>query len=255
MLVLLSPSKKLDEKSDFPKDGLTQPHFIENAVELVDVLKTLQPEDLTNLMGLSEKLANLNYERNQAFSVPFTADNARPALFLFKGDVYDKMDVADYTADELTFAQKHIRILSGQYGLLKPMDLMQPYRLEMGTKLANPKGKDLYAYWGQDLSDNINADAGGDVVINLASNEYFKAASAKHINKRIITINFKQLKNGQLKTIGLMAKRARGMMANYIIHNSITNPEEIKNFAEGGYQFIPDSSDDKVWTFIMDMDV
>lgn len=254
MLILLSPSKKLDESSDYMDVELTQPALIEDAEILSDLMKTKSEADISDLMGLSEKLSSLNYERYQSMSFPFTHTNARPALYTFKGDVYDKMDVADYKEDDLKFAGKHLRILSGLYGILKPMDLMQAYRLEMGTKLENSKGKNLYAYWENKITNEINATH-APFVLNLASNEYYSAVNEKSLNMPVVTIDFKQLKNGKLKTIGLMAKRARGLMADYIIKNKITDVAKLEAFDREGYIFQPDSSNDKKLTFVLDMDV
>ena len=253
MLILLSPSKKLDEKSSYPNVPLTTPEFLGEAEQLAAIMKKKSEEDIANLMGLSEKLSQLNYERYQKMSFPFTEENARPALYTFKGDVYDKMDVESYTEEDLNFAGDHIRILSGLYGLLKPMDLMQPYRLEMGTSLENKKGKNLYSFWGSDLAVSVNK-SGEDIVVNLASNEYFTAMPKKALVKPVLNINFKHLKNGKLKTIGLMAKRARGLMANYVIKNKITDVEKLKDFNEEGYIFIPESSSESEYTFVLDMD-
>jgi cytoplasmic iron level regulating protein YaaA (DUF328/UPF0246 family) len=203
-------------------------------------------------MGLSQNLSDLNYTRYQNFKVPFTQQNARPALFTFKGDVYDKMDVENYSDTDLEFAQNHIRILSGLYGILKPLDLMQPYRLEMGTKYKNKRGHNLYGFWDSKLTENINAEE-SELVLNLASNEYFKAIKPKALKANLLDITFKQYKDGQLKNIGLMAKRARGLMADFVIKNKITDKDKIMDFNAGGYSFAPDLSTDKNWTFTMKM--
>lgn len=253
MLILLSPSKKLDEKSAYLNTEISQPVFGTESAELAGIMKDKSPEDIMTLMGLSEKLANLNYERYQEMAFPFTEETARPALYTFKGDVYDKMDIANYTENDLVFATKHLRILSGLYGLLKPMDLMQPYRLEMGTSLENARGKNLYDFWGDKISEELNRR---DIpfILNLASTEYFKAIDKKVLKAPIVTIHFKQLKNGQLKTIGLMAKRARGLMADYIIKNKITDVDSLKAFDKEGYVFQSKSSDATQLTFVLDMD-
>lgn len=253
MLLLLSPSKKLDEKSTYTNMPTSEPVFMDKIDALVMLMKKKSVTDIAELMHLSDKLAELNYTRYQDFYLPFTPENTRPALFTFKGDVYEKMDVAHYTEDDLKFANAHVRILSGLYGVLKPLDRMQPYRLEMGTKLENPKGKNLYAYWGSLIAEELNkADA--DVVINLASGEYYSAVDERALKKPVITINFKHLKNGKLKTIGLMAKRARGLMADYVIKNKITHPAQLKNFSSEGYVFVPESSLEHELTFVLDMD-
>ena len=253
MLLILSPSKKLDETSAVPNVSYTQPHFLSEAEELIGIMALKNTSDLKKLMRLSDKLAALNYARYQNMQHPLTIHNARPALFTFKGDVYDKMDVAHYTQEDLFFAQKHVRILSGLYGLLKPLDLMQPYRLEMGTSLETNRGKNLYQFWGNKLTNDLNEES-APAILNLASAEYHTALQLKQLNAQVITVHFKQLKNGQMKTIGLMAKRARGMMANWVIKNRITKPTDVIHFTEGGYQYVPDLSDESAYSFVLDME-
>tara|TARA_R110000868_G_scaffold189695_2_gene433001 strand:+ start:48811 stop:49608 length:798 start_codon:yes stop_codon:yes gene_type:complete len=253
MLVLLSPSKKLDETTVIPTNTFTMPEFIVDAEILSSGLKDLSRGDISDLMKLSIPLSDLNYERYQSFSLPFTPKNARQALYTFKGDVYDKMDIETYNEADLKFAQKHIRILSGLYGILRPLDLMQPYRLEMGTKFKNERGNNLYGFWDSRLTDAINKSSDGPIV-NLASKEYFQAVKTSKLSQPLINIIFKQIKEGKMKTIGLMAKRARGLMANYIIKNSITDVEDLKKFTESGYQFNPEMSSQKDWVFTMTMD-
>lgn len=252
MLVLLSPSKKLDEDSKLPNQSFTQPEFLADAEILATGLKKLSRGDISDLMGLSQNLSDLNYTRYQNFNLPFTQQNSRPALFTFKGDVYDKMDVANYDESDLKFAQEHIRILSGLYGILKPLDLMQAYRLEMGTKYKNNRGINLYNFWGSTLTQKLNTEK-TNLVLNLASNEYFKAVKAKDLQADLLDITFKQYKDGNLKNIGLMAKRARGMMADFVIKNKITQKEDIMGFSEGGYTFSPDLSTENNWVFTMKM--
>lgn len=252
MLVLLSPSKKLDETSKTPTENLTQPVFLNDAEILADNLKQLSRGDISDLMGLSQNLSDLNYQRYQNFSTPFTNNNARPALFTFKGDVYDKMDVENYKSDDLSFAQKHIRILSGLYGILKPLDLMQPYRLEMGTKLKNQQGKHLYDFWDMKITNHLNSE-NDNLIVNLASGEYFKSVKSKKLTPELLEITFKQYKDGKLKNIGLMAKRARGMMADYIIKHKITEKDDLLKFDVGGYAFAPELSKDNNWVFTMHM--
>ena len=252
MIVLLSPSKKLDEDSKIPTSTFTQPAFLDHAEDLASDLKKLNRGEIGDLMSLSTNLSNLNYDRFQSFETPFNTSNARQSIFTFKGDVYDKMDIENYNEDDLTFAQQHIRILSGLYGLLKPLDLMQPYRLEMGTKFNNQRGKNLYDFWGNLITENIN-DEKGDLVVNLASQEYFKSINPKKITKPLLTVHFKQYKDGKLKTIGLMAKRARGMMADYIIKNKITQKDDLLKFNTDGYQFEPDLSKENEWVFTKNM--
>ena len=248
MLVLLSPSKKIENTA--PKDvQTTQPQLADEATGLSKILQNYSQKDIQNLMGLSDNLAALNHGRYQHFS----EQEQSPALFTFKGDVYDKMDVANYSADDLAFAQNHIRILSGLYGVLRPLDAMRPYRLEMGTKLQTEAGKNLYAYWGTRVTQTLN-EASADVVVNLASQEYFKAVQPENLSGDVLHVDFKQIKNGKTKTIGLMAKRARGLMADYMIKNRLQNPNELENFDREGYVFRPDMSDDAVLTFTLNMD-
>lgn len=255
MLLLLSPSKKLDEKTPWP-DAIkpTQPALLTQAEKLAAVCKKLNRGQLAQIMDLSEKLADLNYDRFQRFVTPFNETNARPALFMFKGDVYDKMDVAAYTPEQLTFAQGHVRILSGLYGVLRPLDFMQPYRLEMGRNLRTEQVATLYDFWGETITNEINKAAGGQAVINLASNEYFNAVQVDKLASPLVHVHLKQLKGGQVKTIGLMAKRARGLMADFVIKNGLEDVAALKNFNADGYRFMADMSDDKTLTFLKDMD-
>jgi cytoplasmic iron level regulating protein YaaA (DUF328/UPF0246 family) len=251
MILVLSPSKTLDEKS-WPLAEHTQPDMLDDSQLLVNALKKYTPAKLQALMDISEKLATLNVQRYKDFSLPFTRDNAKQALLMFKGDVYEGMDVAHYGKADFAFAQKHLRILSGLYGLLRPLDLMQPYRLEMGTRLASKRGKDLYQFWGARITDAINAAAAGHahpVLINLASEEYFKAVQPGALAMPVINVIFKENQKGKLKIIGLFAKRARGLMADYIIKKRIENPKDIKKFSAEGYQFQPSLSNASDWVF------
>lgn len=254
MLVLLSPAKRLDEKSDFPTDNLTQSDFLEDTSVLADELKALDVDEITSLMKLSDKLGALNYERYQDFFMPFTPQNARPALFMFQGDVYEQMDIHGYNKDQLDFTQNHVRLLSGLYGMLRPLDMMQPYRLEMGTRFKNSRGKNLYEFWGSKLTNKLNSE-NPDVIVNLASNEYFSAVKAKELKPRLVTITFKHLKNGELKSFGMLAKRARGMMTDFIIKNAIEDVEKLKEFNTDGYSYQEDFSSENEWVFIKDTDV
>lgn len=241
MLVLLSPSKTLDDRIPLPQADFTQPHFLTQAKTINATLRKLKATDLQKLQSISPKLAELNADRNQNFSTPFTKANARPALYTFKGDVYDNMQVTKYTAKQVAFAQQHVRILSGLYGVLRPLDLMQPYRLEMGTSLPVSSHKNLYQFWGESITRRLN-DEEKDVVVNLASTEYFSAVQPKALKARLIQVDLKQEKDGKLKTIGLMAKRARGLMADWIVREGITDAAKLKNFSEGGYRFRDDLS-------------
>jgi len=237
--MVVSPAKKLDYDSPLPTDKYTQPRFLENARELIDELKALEPHQVSSLMGISEPLGELNAQRYQEWHTPFTPDNARPCVLAFKGDVYEGMAPQTFSDKDFDFAQEHLRILSGLYGVLRPLDLMQPYRLEMGTKFENRRGKDLYAFWKETITNSLKEELQADdgVLLNLASNEYFKAVDHKNLNARIITPQFKDWKNGQYKMISFYAKKARGMMAAYVIQNKLTNPEDVQNFDTDGYAF------------------
>lgn len=253
MLVVLSPAKNLDFESQVPVSEATQPALLDDAQTLVKRCRELSPADLSSLMGISDKLATLNANRFADFSVPFSKDNARQAMFAFNGDVYSGLDAYNLSDNAVTFAQSHLRILSGLYGLLKPLDLMQAYRLEMGTKLDNEKGSDLYAYWGTKITEQLN-DAlqrqGDNVLINLASNEYFKSVKKRALDAMVITPVFKDYKNGKYKVISFFAKKARGMMARYIMENQITEVEQLKQFNADGYAFSEQDSSSTELVFL-----
>ncbi len=238
MKIVISPAKSLDFESEIPTNQYTQGVFLEQAAQLSTVLKKKTPQDLSTLMKISEKLGDLNWQRNQAWSLPFTTKNARQAVFAFNGDVYTGLDAYTLKEDKIAVLQKKLRILSGQYGVLKPLDLMQPYRLEMGTKLEVANHKNLYQYWGdtvtQQLNDEMSED---DVFINLASNEYFKVVKPKLLKVPVITPHFKDYKDGKLKIISFHAKKARGLMVRYILDKNIKTKEELKGFNYGGYAF------------------
>ncbi len=251
MLMLVSPAKTLDYETPLPITDFSQPEMLEDAQELIDQLKSLSPADVASLMSLSEKLAHLNTSRFQHWQLPFNSENARPAIYAFKGDVYTGLDAYSLSKSDMKFAQSHLRMLSGLYGLLKPLDLMQAYRLEMGTKYANSRGKNLYEFWGDSITDKLNEQLSNkDVLLNLASNEYFKAVNKKTLNAQIITPVFKDEKNGQFKIISFYAKKARGMMAAYVIKNRIKKIEDIKQFNVAGYEFSEERSNAKEWVFI-----
>ncbi|MGB0662356.1 MAG: peroxide stress protein YaaA [Pontibacterium sp.] len=253
MLLVISPAKTLDFDTPPHVDTHTQPLYLDQSQTLIDTLKPLSVQDIAQMMKLSDKLAALNVARYESWETPFSPDNAKQAVLAFKGDVYTGLDAQSLSEEELKFAQSHLRILSGLYGILKPLDLMQPYRLEMGTKLANPGGKDLYEYWGNTLCDALNEELGSDgTLINLASNEYYKAAKEKQIAGRIITPVFKDWKNGKYKIISFYAKKARGLMARYIIQNQITDTEQLKGFDVDGYYFDAASSKGDTWVFLRD---
>ncbi len=252
MLALVSPAKKLDFESEWLGGKHSQPQLLDQTQELVDILKDKSIGEIQSLMSLSDKLGKLNFDRYQSFSAPFTPANARPAVLAFRGDTYIGLDADSLSKDDLDFAQDHLGLLSGLYGLLKPLDLIQPYRLEMGTKLGNPKGEDLYDFWGDILTNSCNEntkDHKDRTIICLASNEYIKAIKPKKLEGDFITCHFKEIKDGTPKTIGLFAKRARGAMARYMIQNRIETPEQLKSFNTDGYEFAPDLSDKKNYTF------
>ena len=255
MLAVVSPAKNLDFESPIPVDTFTQPAMLDQLDHLVNFCKALSPADIASLMSISDKLSVLNADRFAEFSRPFTPDNARQAMYAFNGDVYTGLDAYSLSERDVTFAQSHLRILSGLYGLLRPLDLMQAYRLEMGTKLATDKGKDLYQYWGEDITQVLNqalAEQGDNVLVNLASNEYFKSVKKKSLEAMIITPNFKDLKNGQYKVISFFAKKARGLMARYIIQNQLTDVEQLKGFDLAGYRFSEEQSSPTDFVFLRD---
>ncbi|GLX84624.1 UPF0246 protein [Thalassotalea loyana] len=252
MLFVVSPAKNLDYESPLATNLYSQPELLEHAQELVERCVQLTPADLSSLMGISDKLAGLNAARFGEWSQPFSPENARPAVLAFNGDVYTGLDAASLDNNGFEFAQQHMRILSGLYGILKPLDLMQAYRLEMGTKLDNNRGKNLYEFWGELITNHLNdalAQQGDDVLINLASNEYFKSVKKKSLNATIITPAFKDWKNGQYKMISFFAKKARGLMARYIIDNQVSNVEQLKAFNYGGYEYNSELSKNNDWVF------
>jgi cytoplasmic iron level regulating protein YaaA (DUF328/UPF0246 family) len=255
MLALVSPAKKLDYESECPVPGKGKPQLLEHTLDLTETLKELSQTQIQSLMSLSDKLGELNYKRYQRFSENFDDTNARPAAYAFRGDTYIGLDADTLSPEDMDFAQEHLGILSGLYGLLRPLDFMQAYRLEMGTKLHTARGEDLYDFWGDTITQAINkaiANHKNKSVICLASNEYIKAIQPKDLDGPFITCNFKEMKNGAPKVIGLFAKRARGMMARYIIQNRIEVPEGLKAFDVDGYQFVADMSDDANYTFLRD---
>ncbi|MRX26978.1 peroxide stress protein YaaA [Kangiella sp. HZ709] len=252
MLTVVSPAKTLDFETKSKSSISTSPDFLDDSQELINQLKKFKSQDVIDLMGVSQKIADLNVERFQSWKKPFTADNAKQAVLAFKGDVYTGLDAETMKANDFKFAQKHLRILSGLYGLLRPMDLMQPYRLEMGKKLANKRGSNLYQFWGEQITDALNEQLKSlksEVLINLASNEYFKSVKPKILNADVITPAFKEYKNGDYKMISFYAKKARGLLSRYIIDNRITAPEDIKSFNLEGYKFSKKLSKDNTWTF------
>ena len=250
MLLLLSPAKKLDYDTPLGTNLHTDPLFVSQAKGLIDVLKQKSAADVAKLMSLSESLADLNVQRYAEWSTKFTQKNARPAVLAFNGDVYEGVDAATLSEAQLKWAQDHVAILSGLYGILRPLDLMQPYRLEMGTKLANPAGKNLYDYWKETIAPYLNEQLARDkqpVVVNLASEEYFKSVDLSALNARVIQCVFQDEKAGAYKIISFYAKRARGLMARYVIENRINTPDKLTGFNLDGYTYAAEvSSADKL---------
>lgn len=239
MLILLSPSKAQDFEAPASTRVFSEPALLDQSKILLKELQKLSAKQIATLMGVSGKIATLNHKRYRKFSTPFTPQNAKQAAFAFEGDVYQGLDAASLDEVTLSFAQSHIRILSGFYGVLRPLDLIQPYRLEMKIRLKNPRGKDLYAFWGDRIARELahELEAGeSSIVVNLASDEYFKAVDVKALNAKIITPQFKEKKGSGYKMIGLLAKKARGEMARYIVQQRITHPEALQFFAEDGYR-------------------
>jgi len=238
MKIVLSPAKSLDYTTPVPTEKYTIPVFLQEAKLLDEVLKAKSPKELAELMHISEKLAELNWKRFQEWSLPFKPDNARQAVFVFNGAVYDGLDAYSLTPEQIDDLQKKLRILSGMYGVLRPLDLMQPYRLEMGTKLKFDRYKNLYEFWRDKVTNKINEELNEDEpFINLASNEYFKVIDKKKLKSTIITPVFKDFRNGKLKVIAIYAKKARGMMVRYIVENRIENIEDLKGFNMANYAF------------------
>lgn len=255
MLMVISPAKTLDYETPPATQRFTQPRYLDHSQVLIEQLRELSPQQIGELMHLSDKLSGLNAARFGSWTPAFTPDNAKQALLAFKGDVYTGLNAVDFSEADFDYAQTHLRMLSGLYGLLRPLDLMMPYRLEMGTKLANARGKDLYAFWGTRISEWLNealAEQGDDVLLNLASNEYFSAVKKPALNARIINTEFKDLKNGQHKIISFYAKKARGMMSRFVIKERINTPEQLKQFDDQGYYFSAEQSKPDLLVFLRD---
>lgn len=253
MLVIISPAKTLDLETSDTSVKSSRPRMLNASEELVDELRNYSGKDLQKLMGISENLGQLNAERYQSWGRPFNKSNAKTALFTFKGDVYVGLEAEQFSDADLEFAQKHLRILSGLYGLLRPLDLMQPYRLEMGTNLATSRGKNLYQFWGDELAKAVNKDlkaVQGETVINLASNEYFSAVELSSLKAKVITPVFKDYKNGKYKVLSFFAKKARGKLSAHIIKHRITNAEDIKKARLDGYRYNARESTDEKWVFL-----
>jgi len=252
MLITLSPSKG----QDFIEPPLSKKHSkpadLNDSELLIKELKKINSKQIQEMMTVSENIANLNVGRFKSFSAPFTTKNAKQAIFAFKGDVYSGLELKDFTEDDYSYAQEHLRILSGLYGCLRPLDLIQPYRLEMKTKLKNARGENLYQFWDDRITKSLNKELKKQkepVLVNLASNEYFKSVKPKLLEGRLLNINFKETRDGKTRIVAIFAKRARGMMTDYIIRNRIERSEDIKKFKLGGYKFVKALSDDKQWTF------
>lgn len=252
MLITLSPSKGQDFVEAPLSKKYSKPTDIDDSELLIKELKKINSKQIQEMMAVSENIAKLNVGRFKSFSTPFTTKNAKQAIFAFKGDVYGGLELNDFTEDDYAYAQDHLRILSGLYGCLRPLDLIQPYRLEMKTKLKNDRGDNLYQFWDDRITKSLNKELKKQkeaILINLASNEYFKSVKPKLLEGRLLNINFKETKGGKTRIVAIFAKRARGMMADYIIRNRIERSEDIKKFKLGGYKFNKALSDDKQWTF------
>lgn len=240
MLTLISPAKTLDFDTPPSTRRATRPYFVKRSAELVEDARELAPEDIRELMGVSEQIARLNHQRFMDWGLPFSLDNAKQAVLAFRGDVYTGLDADTLGRDQLEFAQKHLRILSGLYGLLRPLDLIQPYRLEMGLKFSNRGGRNLYEFWGEAITRELNRElgkSGSRVLVNLASNEYFKAVQPRGLEAEIITPVFRDLKGGKYKVISFYAKKARGQMARFIIDRELDDPAGLKKFRTDGYRY------------------
>ncbi len=252
MLTIISPAKTLDFETPPGTRSATQPQFLARAAELVDDARALSPDELRVLMGVSANIAELNHRRFMDWGLPFNADNAKQSLLAFKGDVYMGLQAESLSATQRNFAQQHLRILSGLYGLLRPLDLMQPYRLEMGLPFANRGGKNLYEFWGDSITTALNTQlrkSGTKVLVNLASNEYFRAVQSRALDADIVTPVFKDLKGDHYKVISFFAKRARGQMARFIIDHELNEPDGMKKFKMDGYRYNKSLSSTREWVF------
>lgn len=252
MILVLSPAKTLDFRTPLTFDEYSQPLLLDRSQELIERLRELSPPQVASLMKISDQLAVLNATRYAEWTRPFTASNARQAVLAFHGDVYEGLDARSLSPADLHFAQRHLRILSGLYGVLRPLDLMQPYRLEMGTRLANPHGRDLYAFWDEQITDALDSallEAGAKVLVNLASEEYFKAVKPKKLSVPVIQPVFEDWSGGRFRVVSFYAKRARGLMARFAIVNRLRDPEGLRDFAVDGYVHAADASRDGALVF------
>jgi cytoplasmic iron level regulating protein YaaA (DUF328/UPF0246 family) len=252
MLAILSPAKTLDFDSPLVTDQHSVPEFTKESSALIRTLRKLEPSEIGSLMGISDKLASLNHDRYAQWSPSFDDETARASILAFKGDVYQGLNAPTMSKRDFTWAQKRLRVLSGLHGLLRPLDRIHPYRLEMGTKLDNPKGKDLYQFWGSKVTDALNealAEQRSKVLVNLASNEYYKVVQADQIQGRVLTINFKEWRRDAYRFVSFSAKRARGLMARYMIDQRAENAEALRGFDVDGYAFNEDLSSEDEWIF------
>ncbi|MEW6345056.1 MAG: peroxide stress protein YaaA [Paraburkholderia sp.] len=254
MIIVLSPAKSLDYETPPHVKKHTIPDFVDDAAELIGGLRRLSPQQIGTLMGISDPLAQLNFQRYAEWSPSFDTSNAKQAVLAFNGDVYEGFDAKTLSSADLDFAQKHVRVLSGLYGLLRPLDLLQPYRLEMGTRFANARGKDLYAFWGERITQALNAQlkknaSAQRVLVNCASGEYFKSVKPKLLDAPVITPVFEDWKGGRYKIISFHAKRARGLMARYAVENRLEAPEQLRGFDSEGYAFDAEASNDSTYVF------
>lgn len=255
MLTVISPAKTLDFSTPPRALKATQPQFLVRAAELVEDARALNPEQIQDLMSVSTSIAELNHQRFMDWGLPFTSKNAKQSLLAFKGDVYVGLDAQSLDTAQMNFAQKHLRILSGLYGLLRPLDLMQPYRLEMGLSFANRGGKNLYEFWGDSITSALDVQlqkSGTRVLVNLASNEYFRSVQSRALDADVITPVFKELKGDRYKVVSFFAKRARGQMARFIIDNELNEPEGLKKFRAAGYRYNKSESSAREWVFTRD---
>jgi hypothetical protein len=246
MRILTSPAKTLDFDTSYTLPAPTQPVFLDQAEQLADKLRSYSEHNIQKLMGVSDTIAARTKERFVAWQKEHTQHSSRPAIAAYKGDVYRQIDIKDYTDDQLRYLQSTLRIISGLYGILRPLDLIQPYRLEMNTKLSHEKGSDLYAFWGSILTDYLVEEMGSNTdecIINVASQEYSQAIRFASLPYQLVQIDFKQIKNGKLRTVGILAKRARGMMIDYCVRNKVTDRAGLKNFHMDGYQLADEQSD------------
>ena len=255
MISIISPAKKLNFNSESPIKAFTQCDFLNESQKLVDQAKEYSFDDIMKLMSVSENIANLTAQRFQDWNMPFDGQNAKQAVLAFNGDTYTGLDAENFNSDDFNYSQDHLRILSGLYGLLRPLDLIQPYRLEMGTKMKNTKGKNLYDFWGTKISEQLNSDIENHeskYIVNCASDEYFKVIDLTTLNVPVIKPIFKDVKNGIPKVISFFAKRARGMMSKYIIKNRVESIDQLHLFNDSGYEFQPDQSNDHELIYIRD---